>query len=190
MSKKKIDSVLKGVAATGIAIGGASAIQGADVVMAAVLEEEVKDEEEDEYASSTSDSVSDELSESEVETASESVIEVASVDETKVSAADRAEVASVSEVKSETKTETKTETKKETKTEERTITIKANTVTDYEYEEEETDVSHVGCIKNAHHVTLQGEGEYEVNGVSYWVNANGQITHYWKSSWGGGSWRT
>ena len=41
MNKKKVDSVLKGVAAAGLAIGGVSSIQGADMVMAAVIEDDI-----------------------------------------------------------------------------------------------------------------------------------------------------
>ena len=38
MNKKKVDSILKGITAAGIAIGGVSSIQGADMVMAAINE--------------------------------------------------------------------------------------------------------------------------------------------------------
>ena len=38
MNKKKVDSILKGITAAGIAMGGVSSIQGADMVMAAIDE--------------------------------------------------------------------------------------------------------------------------------------------------------
>ena len=38
MNKKKVDSILKGITAAGIAMGGESSIQGADMVMAAIDE--------------------------------------------------------------------------------------------------------------------------------------------------------
>ena len=38
MNKKKVDSILKGITAAGIAMGGVSSIQGADMVMAAINE--------------------------------------------------------------------------------------------------------------------------------------------------------
>ena len=41
MNKKKVDSILKGVTAAGIAIGGVSTIQGADMVMAQEIENQV-----------------------------------------------------------------------------------------------------------------------------------------------------
>ena len=38
MNKKKVDSILKGITTAGIAMGGVSSIQGADMVMAAINE--------------------------------------------------------------------------------------------------------------------------------------------------------
>ena len=38
MNKKKVDSILKGITAAGIAMGGVSSIQGVDMVMAAINE--------------------------------------------------------------------------------------------------------------------------------------------------------
>lgn len=38
MNKKKVDSILKGITAAGIAMGGVSSIQSADMVMAAINE--------------------------------------------------------------------------------------------------------------------------------------------------------
>ena len=81
MNKKKVDSILKGVTAAGIAIGGVSTIQGADMVMAQEIENQVNDQ-TSQSASSMSDRMSDtpseSRSESEVNQASENQSETAS----------------------------------------------------------------------------------------------------------------
>ncbi|MDY6355126.1 MAG: hypothetical protein SPL66_10025, partial [Lachnospiraceae bacterium] len=76
MNKKKVDSVLKGVAAAGLAIGGVSTIQGADVVMAATLSE--SENQADSENDLTSDSMSDTPSESQSESSVVSVSEASS----------------------------------------------------------------------------------------------------------------
>lgn len=76
MNKKKVDSVLKGVAAAGLAIGGVSTIQGADVVMAATLSE--SENQADSENDLTSDSMSDTPSESQSESSVDSVSEASS----------------------------------------------------------------------------------------------------------------
>lgn len=69
MNKKKVDSILKGVAAAGLAIGGVSSITGPDVVMAATISEEQElDKTENDVIS---DRVSDTPSESRNERQSE-----------------------------------------------------------------------------------------------------------------------
>lgn len=81
MNKKKVDSILKGVTAAGIAIGGVSTIQGADMVMAQEIENQVNDQ-TSQSAGSMSDSMSDtpseSRSESEANQASENQTETAS----------------------------------------------------------------------------------------------------------------
>ena len=81
MNKKKVDSILKGVTAAGIAIGGVSTIQGADMVMAQEIENQVNDQ-TSQSASSMSDRMSDtpseSRSESEANQASENQTETAS----------------------------------------------------------------------------------------------------------------
>ena len=76
MNKKKINSVLKSMAAAGLAIGGISSIQGADMVMAATMDESTSEEttqEAGKEVASTSTSVSENQSESTTETPSDSV---------------------------------------------------------------------------------------------------------------------
>ena len=63
MNRKKVDSVLKGIAAAGLTVGGVSTITGPDVVMAATVEEEIKQQNQSEN-DTASDSVSDTPSES------------------------------------------------------------------------------------------------------------------------------
>ncbi|MBQ9700573.1 MAG: hypothetical protein IJV71_08140 [Lachnospiraceae bacterium] len=71
--KKNVNNILKGVAGAGVALGGASAFTGNDVVYATELV--LKEEELDELESLASESevASDSLSEEHSEVASESV---------------------------------------------------------------------------------------------------------------------
>lgn len=80
MNKKKVDSILKGITAAGIAIGGVSSIQGADMVMAAIDESaadsnsladagSLSESERIEYSESTTQSISESASESTSESA-------------------------------------------------------------------------------------------------------------------------
>lgn len=70
MNKKKVDSILKGITAAGIAMGGVSSIQGADMVMAAINESaadsnslvdagSLSESERTEYSESTTQSMSE-----------------------------------------------------------------------------------------------------------------------------------
>lgn len=73
MNKKKVDSILKGVTAAGIAIGGVSTIQGADMVMAQEIENQVNDQ-----TSQSASSMSDRMSDTPSESRSESEVNQAS----------------------------------------------------------------------------------------------------------------
>lgn len=86
MNKKKVDSILKGITAAGIAMGGVSSIQGADMVMAAINESaadsnslvdagSLSESERTEYSESTTQSMSESASESTSESESVSVSE-------------------------------------------------------------------------------------------------------------------
>lgn len=90
MNKKKVDSILKGIAAAGIAMGGVSSIQGADMVMAAIDESaadsnslvdegSLSESEWTEYSESTTQIMSESASESTSE--SVSVSESSSISE-------------------------------------------------------------------------------------------------------------
>ena len=94
MNKKKVDSILKGIAAAGIAMGGVSSIQGADMVMAAIDESaadsnslvdegSLSESEWTEYSESTTQSMSENASESTSESVrvSESTSESSSISE-------------------------------------------------------------------------------------------------------------
>lgn len=94
MNKKKVDSILKGITAAGIAMGGVSSIQGADMVMAAINESaadsnslvdagSLSESERTEYSESTTQSMSENASESTSESvsASESTSESSSISE-------------------------------------------------------------------------------------------------------------
>ena len=81
MNKKKVDSILKGITAAGIAMGGVSSIQGADMVMAAINESaadsnslvdagSLSESERTEYSESTTQSISESASESTSESVS------------------------------------------------------------------------------------------------------------------------
>ena len=81
MNKKKVDSILKGITAAGIAIGGVSSIQGADMVMAAIDESaadsnslvdegSLSESEWTEYRESTTQSMSETTSASKSESVS------------------------------------------------------------------------------------------------------------------------
>lgn len=81
MNKKKVDSILKGITAAGIAMGGVSSIQGADMVMAAINESaadsnslvdagSLSESERTEYSESTTQSMSESASESTSESVS------------------------------------------------------------------------------------------------------------------------
>lgn len=81
MNKKKVDSILKGITAAGIAMGGVSSIQGADMVMAAINESaadsnsladagSLSESERTEYSESTTQSMSESTSESTSESVS------------------------------------------------------------------------------------------------------------------------
>ena len=81
MNKKKVDSILKGITAAGIAMGGVSSIQGADMVMAAIKESaadanslvdagSLSESERTEYSESTTQSMSESASESTSESVS------------------------------------------------------------------------------------------------------------------------
>ena len=83
MNKKKVDSILKGITAAGIAIGGVSSIQGADMVMAAINESaadsnslddagSLSESERTEYSESTTQSMSENASASTSESAKHS----------------------------------------------------------------------------------------------------------------------
>lgn len=75
MNKKKVDSILKGVTAAGLTIGGVSSIQGADMVMAQMVEStasETTEMESDIEAASTSAETSQSITEQTTEIASES----------------------------------------------------------------------------------------------------------------------
>lgn len=83
MNKKKVDSILKGITAAGIAMGGVSSIQGADMVMAAINESaadsnslvdagSLSESERTEYSESTTQSISESASESTSESAKQS----------------------------------------------------------------------------------------------------------------------
>lgn len=63
MNKKKVDSILKGVAATGVALGGATVVQNADVVYAAEMQN-VGQQEKTQVLGSESESASTKASES------------------------------------------------------------------------------------------------------------------------------
>ena len=71
MNKKKVDSILKGITAAGIAMGGVSSIQGADMVMAAI-DESAADSNSFADAGSLSESERTEYSESTTQSTSES----------------------------------------------------------------------------------------------------------------------
>ena len=86
MNKKKVDSILKGITAAGIAMGGVSSIQGADMVMAAIDESaadsnslvdagSLSESERTEYSESTTQSISESASESTSESVSASTSE-------------------------------------------------------------------------------------------------------------------
>ena len=92
MNKKKVDSILKGITAAGIAMGGVSSIQGADMVMAAIDESaadsnslvdagSLSESERTEYSESTTQSISESASESTSESVSESTSESLSTSE-------------------------------------------------------------------------------------------------------------
>ncbi len=92
MNKKKVDSILKGITAAGIAMGGVSSIQGADMVMAAINESaadsnslvdagSLSESERTEYSESTTQSMSESASESTSESESVSVSESESTSE-------------------------------------------------------------------------------------------------------------
>lgn len=81
MNKKKVDSILKGITAAGIAMGGVSSIHGADMVMAAINESaadsnslvdagSLSESERTEYSESTTQSMSESASESTSESVS------------------------------------------------------------------------------------------------------------------------
>ena len=83
MNKKKVDSILKGITAAGIAMGGVSSIQGADMVMAAIDESaadsnslvdagSLSESERTEYSESTTQSMSESASESTSESVKQS----------------------------------------------------------------------------------------------------------------------
>lgn len=83
MNKKKVDSILKGITAAGIAMGGVSSIQGADMVMAAINESaadsnsladagSLSESERTEYSESTTQSMSESASASTSESAKQS----------------------------------------------------------------------------------------------------------------------
>ena len=63
MNRKKVNSVLKGMAVAGAAVGGVNSIQGADVVMAAELENSVTDTTSENEFAGRSESISESLSE-------------------------------------------------------------------------------------------------------------------------------
>ena len=92
MNKKKVDSILKGITAAGIAMGGVSSIQGADMVMAAIDESaadsnslvdagSLSESERTEYSESTTQSMSESASESTSESVSASTSESSSTSE-------------------------------------------------------------------------------------------------------------
>ena len=86
MNKKKVDSILKGVTAAGLTIGGVSSIQGADMVMAQMVEStasETTEMESDIEAASTSAETSQSITEQATEIASESANSQSSSAETK-----------------------------------------------------------------------------------------------------------
>ena len=86
MNKKKVDSILKGVTAAGLTIGGVSSIQGADMVMAQMVEStasETTEMESDIEAASTSAETSQSITERATEIASESANSQSSSAETK-----------------------------------------------------------------------------------------------------------
>lgn len=66
MNKKKINSILRGMAATGIAIGGVSSIQGTDMVYAAELDSDQSESQIDSASIETSEASSTSTSESDV----------------------------------------------------------------------------------------------------------------------------
>ena len=83
MNKKKVDSILKGITAAGIAMGGVSSIQGADMVMAAIDESaadsnslvdagSLSESERTDYSESTTQNMSESDSASTSESISES----------------------------------------------------------------------------------------------------------------------
>ena len=83
MNKKKVDSILKGITAAGIAMGGISSIQGADMVMAAIDESaadsnslvdagSLSESERTDYSESTTQNMSESDSASTSESISES----------------------------------------------------------------------------------------------------------------------
>lgn len=83
MNKKKVDSILKGITAAGIAMGGVSSIQGADMVMAAINESaadsnslvdagSLSESERTEYSESTTQSMSENASASTSESVKQS----------------------------------------------------------------------------------------------------------------------
>ena len=120
MNKKKVDSILKGVTAAGIAIGGVSTIQGADMVMAQEIENQVNDQ-TSQSAGSMSDSMSDtpseSRSESETNQASENQTETASEEtsasQTESTSEQNANSTSVEETEATSETETASQQMKE-----------------------------------------------------------------------------
>ena len=105
MNKKKVDSILKGITAAGIAIGGVSSIQGADMVMAAIDESaadsnslvdagSLSESERTEYSESTTQSISESASESTSESVSVSTSESSSTSESTSESSSTSESAS------------------------------------------------------------------------------------------------
>lgn len=105
MNKKKVDSILKGITAAGIAMGGVSSIQGADMVMAAINESaadsnslvdagSLSESERTEYSESTTQSMS--------ESASESTSESVSVSESSSESSSASESAKQSDAEQDT----------------------------------------------------------------------------------------
>ena len=155
MNKKKVDSILKGVTAAGIAIGGVSTIQGADMVMAQEIENQVNDQ-TSQSANSMSDSMSDtpseSRSESEANQASENQTETASEEtsasQTESTSEQNVESTSVEETEATSETETVSQQTKSAPRRMMAFKAAANNVTAASLENGPQVVNNEGTLTN------------------------------------------
>ncbi|WP_455721938.1 hypothetical protein [Agathobacter sp.] len=176
MNKKKVDSILKGITAAGIALGGVSSIQGADMVLAAVSES-TADEVSASNEGSVSESESAELSESTTQSTSQSESAQMSenlTEESEEEIADEQVPKSSAEVSQPVATQSVDGIAVQ---EAADVATQANGVID-----KDTDTAYAGCYENTHHMTqvLEGEEEKDLgirgNGYSYRWNEDGTVT--------------